>query len=1503
MQSKPTNWVTGFKRSPRASNVQMRDMGLFMNSSGRFETLDDSWDSIHSEGMFISGANKLYFRDEDNKDIYINSPADNQLELSASLGVIVGDTLLISDDNKIQLRNTDDTLYINSPATNQIRLEATAGVSINTTDMEGATGLNVHGTIRATGMVLESAISAIEFTIKPDSGDAMLHFEKSDASREFTVGYDDGNDLFVISDNDAFGTNDRLVINADGDVGIGTSSSPTAQLQVGNPTAYGTTDQLFVVNSGGDASFTLRGGHDSTTGDVTLKVSAFSSTDDAKSRIFFGDWADEDVGMQVYDHADDSMAFTTNTSEALRIGSDGTLDQKSNYLVNSQTVNDLQTRSSYQFRGDEGGAQAGNDAVIIGDTTILDGASAISAEVWFKTPTPAYEQVIFAKAYSTYVFEIRCLTSGFIAIRVKTDVNCSPWPVTGTVSVDDDKWHHVALSWDGTTINTYVDGVLDATGTLAGVVQNTVDKLGFGGDISSADVIVNDFVGEISKARLYNRALTADEVKASYSGQAVPYADIGANQAAIYASSGDFTGDMTASGGAASNVTQDGKANSYKFTVNSSAGTHYLNPPTSSLVIGKHYRVETYYYIPSGNANIDGFRWQGADAYGGDWQNPIIAGTYDAWTLNSQEFIAGATVLYPVTYDGATNSYTGNGTDAIYFHEVVITQIGNVAEYLPTSIGATQWLDTSGNGLDGTVTGATQTHPTVFGGKVGIGNGSPSEALHIQGSNDDVILRIDGGTSSSDGKSSLALYEQQTGLYGFKLTYGDGGNIFQIKSRDNGTDTDRLTIDRDTGNVGIGYDVPAGKLDVISDSGLPVRFGRSAVSDSSTAVGITYDESYLHLGGLEFTEGSSRIISFGYHNTENSVPAYLGYEETSTSSSTYGDLIFATRNVGTDTNPTERLRIGSDRTLDQKSNYLVNSQTVNDLQTKQSLRFDGTDDYVTFGSFGTGFTEYTVEGEFYFPNDTDGSLDMLTGYFGGHYWWIGRSSSGFLSGQYKDGGSVVRTIGNTADTAVTSGVWHHFSFVVGATAQALYIDGVLRFSSTYTGIDDSTFGAYAGRYASGDYGDVEIGRLRYYNRALSADEVKASYSGQAVPYVYTGASQTNRVTNGTFAADTDWTKGTGWTIGSGVATSAGGNDGAYLSQVPSHSPSMIGKYIRVEYEITAYTSGSVRVLSSNWSVSWRSAVGTYSEDVYWDGTDPTIYFQPTSNFVGSIDNVVLYAIGAVAEYLPTSIGDTTWLDTSGNALHGTVTGATQVGKNIFGGPVGIGTNDPYRVLEVVGGSNAAETVLLQLRSNYATANTGSTLRFVNSTAGDATSGVGEIAVIRGSLNAGDMVFRTATGSSGTTEKMRIDEDGAITSTTQPAFQAKSVAVQSNIAINTAVTVVLGTEIFDQGGDFASNTFTAPVTGKYQLNFQVRVDSLDTDASYYSTRLITSNRTYYTPLMSSSSLSSDPSYWTFASSVLADMDASDTAYITIWQAGGAVQSDISTDTYFSGFLAC
>ena len=147
--------------------------------------------------------------------------------------------------------------------------------------------------------------------------------------------------------------------------------------------------------------------------------------------------------------------------------------------------------------------------------------------------------------------------------------------------------------------------------------------------------------------------------------------------------------------------------------------------------------------------------------------------------------------------------------------------------------------------------------------------------------------------------------------------------------------------------------------------------------------------------------------------------------------------------------------------------------------------------------------------------------------------------------------------------------------------------------------------------------------------------------------------------------------------------------------------------------------------------------------------------------------------------------------------------------------------------------------------------------------------------------------------------LTIDPTGAVTMPSQPAFQGQN-SLTGNLVVNSLTTVTFS-EIFDQNSDFSSTTFTAPVTGKYQLNVHLLVP-LDSAATYYQLQLHTSNRLYYETV--DPDFGQDNAYYCLQVAVLADMDASDTAIVKIIQSGGSQQSDINTTTSkFSGFLAC
>jgi hypothetical protein len=153
----------------------------------------------------------------------------------------------------------------------------------------------------------------------------------------------------------------------------------------------------------------------------------------------------------------------------------------------------------------------------------------------------------------------------------------------------------------------------------------------------------------------------------------------------------------------------------------------------------------------------------------------------------------------------------------------------------------------------------------------------------------------------------------------------------------------------------------------------------------------------------------------------------------------------------------------------------------------------------------------------------------------------------------------------------------------------------------------------------------------------------------------------------------------------------------------------------------------------------------------------------------------------------------------------------------------------------------------------------------------------------------------------------IDSSNRVTMPAQPAFMAAPSGAQDNMAHDD--TIILGTEIFDVGSNFASNTFTAPVTGKYQLNAAIRLGSLDSASSYVFLEIRTSNRSYYNviavPRDHATSPAYDLTYWNLSIAVLADMDVNDTAIMKFGYSGGTQQVDTSDagGTVFSGALIC
>jgi hypothetical protein len=189
---------------------------------------------------------------------------------------------------------------------------------------------------------------------------------------------------------------------------------------------------------------------------------------------------------------------------------------------------------------------------------------------------------------------------------------------------------------------------------------------------------------------------------------------------------------------------------------------------------------------------------------------------------------------------------------------------------------------------------------------------------------------------------------------------------------------------------------------------------------------------------------------------------------------------------------------------------------------------------------------------------------------------------------------------------------------------------------------------------------------------------------------------------------------------------------------------------------------------------------------------------------------------------------------------------------------------------------------------------------------DADGSANQIIKTDGSAN---LSFTTA-GLTGITDNATeaaivISSDEEVTMPLQPCFLVTNSVNDSNVTGNGAtVTIDFDSEIFDQGGDFAADTFTAPVGGKYLLSWSIGLSGLTATAGVLiRLDVITSNRTYYRQIKLYTANQIDP--FDISGSVIADMDASDTVILNMVNTGEA--SDVhdiqgnSRVTCFSGCL--
>ena len=681
------------------------------------------------------------------------------------------------------------------------------------------------------------------------------------------------------------------------------------------------------------------------------------------------------------------------------------------------------------------------------------------------------------------------------------------------------------------------------------------------------------------------------------------------------------------------------------------------------------------------------------------WRNEVSL-LYNG-TVHNARLSAGYTHHSPTHLVDNDKASFGDGDDLQIYHDGSNSYIKDGGTGNLVLNGSQIWLKNTANNANmiGAVEGsyvklydngserlATDGAGVKISNKLGIGTlPHASAALHVVGD-----IRINttnslvGQTSGNDG--TQLLYWDGTDAYLGRSVSGLGNgtvNSFVFRITDQvgaGTSSDKLVIN--SAGVGIG-DANAPNKDL--EVGFTVNNSANINANmGSSGNGVLIENNATNLG-------SYACLDFRANNADGRI-AYT-YDDANT-----GAFHFDTDNANT---MAPVFKIGADGTQDHKGNRIVNNQTVSDSwrSSEPSLRFDNTattNRVDVSGTLDLGYGEFTLvqwlkTEKHPSHSNTNYSIFTSTNASDGRVWIQ-------QTGGNSDTPSVVAYIRNSSGATVGSltisgkwqhGVWKHLALTCvrsgTGVGMKLYIDGVEVVSNTTdtsavniknTGGGEFRIGNPSATYQYGG----EIKYTSVHNRAMDADDVKRLYNSESTPYKYADADPSF------FYDDTSYNYYTGGgnhseNVASNILTitASGVSDGS--SNAVTINAANVGTFVtgktykwqfqaklgsgttsatlraRTPFDHSNVTTGSHKdfVLTSDWVTYEIIGTQIAIENAYFG-----IIAANAFNANVDIRNIKASEAGEIAAYTPQSINDK-WYDTTSNANHGAITGATTVG--------------------------------------------------------------------------------------------------------------------------------------------------------------------------------------------------------------------------------------------------
>jgi hypothetical protein len=859
-----------------------------------------------------------------------------------------------------------------------------------------------------------------------------------------------------------------------------------------------------------------------------------------------------------------------------------------------------------------------------------------------------------AGAWDLEVGNAGCFPAG--ASNVVLVAGASTWVYeTTNNAVTTNQWQHIAYTRSGTTNQSiYVNGALQA-------IQNSA-TFPFSDNANPKTIGENPsgstfFPGNIDDVRIYNRALTAQEIAA-----------LAAGNTATYTLTGGFivNGNLTLSGGT---LIANGNNINVKGNWLNQAGAY--NPGANLVTLSG---------TSSGKSVITN---------GQPFSSLTVNGAGGYWTMMDPMTLSGPLSIQAGTFDTSISSYSI--TDSGSFSQTGGTFNLNVSTM---SIGG-NWSDTAGTFSAGTSTVTfTGTAPSLTGNTTfynlaySVAGGTMTVA---QGSTQTVtgLLTLQG----SSGNNLLNLISSGSGQW--YLNNSGTNNVSYVKVQGSNANAGQVIVDNPGGVDGTGNAhwsfgslanytwIGSGNWSTASNwsGGAVPGPGNTAVFNSASVQSCTIDISttvasvaigsgYAGIISLNtstltvtgnftdggtFDGGSGELIVGGAFNgsggnftgnagtvvltSTNSVtftpPASGNFNNLSLGGPSAGGLVGYWKLDDPNQNGnildfSGNYSTGTATNFDGAYGYSSSVPTTLSGSDAGSRSFDGSDDYVSLPSgLGQNLTSFTFAS---WVNWSTPSVWQRIFDFGS-----GTNVNMFLTPDNGDtftprfaitiGGAGAAEQRINAPSALPTGSWHHIAVTLDAvhTLGTMYIDGVSVSSNSGITLTPFSLGAttsnYLGRsqytvdpYFSGDIDDVRI-----YNRALSAQEIQALAAGNPPAQTLTGSLTVGgdlTLPAGTLnAAGYPVSVGGSWLDQSGAFTS-GGNlvtfNGSGSKRILSNGQSF--NSLTLNNVAGTWTPADNLTLTGNWNMT----AGVFS-----GGTSTVTFTGTTQSLTG---NTTFYSL-------------------------------------------------------------------------------------------------------------------------------------------------------------------------------------------------------------------------------------------------------------------------------------